>query len=246
AISLGFGRPEYYLVPDTMVRIHKHLYALGFLGYWASALARMSIGFMLLRFEASKTWRVVLKILIFTQLCLPISLDVIALVQCRPIRAMWEYVPDAVCWSLPRMQTYGYINSGKFAIAIGMLSDIVFAAMPIYLVWSLHRPVLERILISILMALGLLAATAEACIIYHAYLWNPRESTIRNWMPLFWWYRVEEIGLIFAACTPFLKPLVERVLGRFGTSRFRFVTIELDSVQSSQVTKQEVVANTGS
>jgi hypothetical protein len=73
---------------------------------------------MLLRFEASKTWRVVLKILIFTQLCLPISLDVIALVQCRPIRAMWEYVPDAVCWSLPRMQTYGYINSGKFAIDI--------------------------------------------------------------------------------------------------------------------------------
>ncbi|KAF5844434.1 hypothetical protein GGP41_001372 [Bipolaris sorokiniana] len=241
AISLGFGRPEYYLVPGTMVQIRKHLYALGFLGFWASSLARMSIGFMLLRFEASKTWRVVLKILIFTQLCLPISLDVIALIQCRPIRAMWEYVPDAVCWSLPRTQSYTYIYS-----AIGMLSDIVFAAIPIYFVWSLHRPVLERILISTLMALGLLAATAEACIIYHAYLWNPRESTIRDWMPLFWWYRVEEIGLIFAACTPFLKPLVERVLGRFGTSRFRFVTMELDSIQSSQVTKQEVVVMTGS
>ena len=121
-----------------------------------------------------------------------------------------------------------------------MLSDIVFAAMPIYFVWSLHRPVLERILISILMALGLLAATAEACIIYHAYLWNPQKSAIRDWMPLFWWYRVEEIGLILAACTPFLKPLVQRVLGRFGTSPFCFVTIELDSVQSSYVTIQDV------
>ncbi|KAH7111819.1 hypothetical protein B0J11DRAFT_191023 [Dendryphion nanum] len=229
AISLGFGHYEYYLSPNTMVKILKHLFALGFAGFWASSLARISIGSMLLRFDISNTWRVVLKTLIFTQLCLPIALAVVALLQCRPIRAMWEHVPHAVCWSPRKTQSYGYVYS-----AIGMLSDLVFAAMPLYFIWSLHRPVMERILISILMTFGTLAAMAEAWIIYHTHVWNPRKDSIRGWMPLYWWYRVEEIGLIAAACAPFLKPLVERILGRFGTSRFRFVTMRLNTIQSDQ------------
>ncbi|KAH7108853.1 hypothetical protein B0J11DRAFT_449405 [Dendryphion nanum] len=229
AISLGLGHYEYYLSPDTMVKILKHLFALGFAGFWASSLARISIGSMLLRFEISNTWRVVLKILIFTQLCLPSALAVVALLQCRPIRAMWEHVPGAVCWSPRKSQSYGYVYS-----AIGMLSDLVFAAMPLYFIWSLHRPVMERILISILMTLGTLAAMAEALIICYTHIWIPQKVSIRDWMPLFWWYRVEEIGLIAAACAPFLKPLVERILGRFGASRFRFVTMHLNSIQSGQ------------
>jgi hypothetical protein len=126
-----------------------------------------------------------------------------------------------------------------------MLSDLVFAAMPLYFIWSLHRPVMERMLISALMALGTLAAMAEAWIIHYTHVWNPRTNTIRDWMPLFWWYRVEEICLIAAACTPFLKPLVERILGRFGASRFRFVTMQLNSFQSDQVVAPEGVAEMG-
>ncbi|KAF2191599.1 hypothetical protein K469DRAFT_557880, partial [Zopfia rhizophila CBS 207.26] len=215
AISLGFGHYEYYLSPDTMVKILKHLFALGFSGGAQD--------------------------LIFTQLCLPIALAVFALLQCRPIRAMWEHVPDAVCWSPRKTQSYGYIYS-----AIGMLGDLVFAAMPLYFIWSLHRPVMERILISILMTLGTLAAMAEAWIIYYTHVWNPRKDSVRDWMPLFWWYRVEEIGLIAAACAPFLKPLVERILGRFGASRFRFVTMQLNTIRSGQGAAPEGVAKMGS
>ncbi|KAF1973061.1 hypothetical protein BU23DRAFT_641448, partial [Bimuria novae-zelandiae CBS 107.79] len=227
AIGLGLGRYEYYLSPSTMVTILKHLFALGFAGFWASSLARISIGSMLLRFEISNIWRVVLWILILIQLCLPLTLIVFALLQCHPIRAMWEHVPDAVCWSPRTTQSFGYIYS-----AIGMLSDLVFAGMPLYLIWSLHRPVLERILISILMAFGILAAIAEAWIIYYTHVWNPREATIRYWVPLYWWYRVEEIGLIAAACTPFLKPLIERILGRLGVPRFHFVNMQLNTIYS--------------
>lgn len=53
-------------------------------------------------------------------------------------------------------------------------------------------------------------------------------------MPLFWWYRVEELGLITAACAPFLKPSIERVLSRFGIAYFRFMTIGLNTVLSGQ------------
>lgn len=113
-----------------------------------------------------------------------------------------------------------------------MLSDLVFAALPLYFIWSLHRPVMERVLISILMTLGTLAAIAEAWIIYYTHVWIPQKHSIRDWMPLFWWYRVEEIGLITAACTPFLKPLIERILGRFGVSKFCFRTVQLNTIRS--------------
>lgn len=127
-----------------------------------------------------------------------------------------------------------------------MLSDLVFAAMPLYFIWSLHRPVMERILISILMTLGTFAAVAEAWIIYYTHVWNPRIHSIRDWMPLFWWYRVEELSLITAACTPFLKPLIERILGRFGTSRFRFKTMQLNTFRSVQGVASAGFATLGS
>jgi hypothetical protein len=116
---------------------------------------------------------------------------------------------------------------------MGIVSDLVFAIMPIFFIWSLHRPVMERILVIILMALGMIAALAGVMKIIHTNAWNPRENTLRDWMPLFWWYRVEEIGLIAAACAPFLKPFIERMLSRFGVSQFRFATIGLNTIRSS-------------
>lgn len=117
---------------------------------------------------------------------------------------------------------------------MGIVSDLVFAIMPIFLIWSLRRPIMERILIIILMALGTIAALAGVMKLIYIHAWNPRECTLRDWMQLIWWYRVEEIGLIAAACAPFLKPPIERMLGRFGVSQFRFATIELSTICSSQ------------
>jgi hypothetical protein len=51
-------------------------------------------------------------------------------------------------------------------------------------------------------------------------------------MPLFWWYRAEEIGLLAAACAPFLKSFIERMLSGFGVSQFRFATIGLNTIHS--------------
>jgi hypothetical protein len=114
AIGLGLGRYNYYLTPDATVKILQCLFALGLFGFWASSLARISIGSMLLRFEISSTSRVVLWGLISIQVAMPIGSDIFQLLQCRPIRALWELVPDAVCWSAGKSQSYGYIYSGLF------------------------------------------------------------------------------------------------------------------------------------
>jgi hypothetical protein len=69
--------------------------------------------------------------------------------------------------------------------------------------------------------------------IIHTKTWNPRENTLHDYMPLFWWHRAEEIGLLAATCALFLKSFIKRMLSRFGVSRFRFATIGLNTIHSS-------------
>lgn len=129
---------------------------------------------------------------------------------------------------------------------MGMASDLAFAIMPTFFIWSLHRPVTERVLISVLMGLGTIAAVAGAMKLVYISAWDPREVTLRDWVPLLWWYRVEEIGLITAACAPFLKPFIERMLGQFGLSKFRFVTLGLNTIRSDPRDVPNDVENRGS
>ncbi|RYP18417.1 hypothetical protein DL765_003929 [Monosporascus sp. GIB2] len=111
---------------------------------------------------------------------------------------------------------------------------------------NIWRPVMERVLVIILMALGTIAAVAGVMKLVHSAAWDPRKHTIRDWMPLLWWYRVEEIGLIAAACAPFLKPLIERMLGRIGVPQFRFVTIVLRTIRSNPADKANEVDESSS
>ncbi|KAJ4300798.1 hypothetical protein N0V90_002886 [Kalmusia sp. IMI 367209] len=226
SIKLGVSGYDEYISPAARITIGKLLFALGLLAFWASSLARISIGSMLLLFPISKAWRITLRILIAIQVIMPIGANLFALLQCRPVRAQWEPVPNATCWSTAVSQSYGYI----YAIGFGTLSDLVFASMPVHLFWSLNRPFLERMLGILLMSFGIIAALAGAMKIYHINAWNPREAQFRDWVPLLWWYRVEEIGLIVAACAPFLKPLMERALQGLGASPFKFRTMSLPTV----------------
>ena len=96
----------------------------------------------------------------------------------------------------------------------------------------------------LLMSFGLIAALASAMKIYHINAWDPRKAQFRDWVPLLWWYRVEEIGLIIAACAPFLKPLMERALQGLGASPFKFRTMSLRTVHDEEVRIESVSGET--
>ena len=98
--------------------IMKLFFPLGLVSFWASSLARISIGSMLLSFPISKAWRMKLRVLIVIQIGMPIGANIFQLLQCRPMRAMWEQVPDSVCWSAQVLQSYGYVYAGSFPFDI--------------------------------------------------------------------------------------------------------------------------------
>jgi hypothetical protein len=115
---------------------------------------------------------------------------------------------------------------------MGICSDLVFAIMPISFIWSLNRPVIERILLSALMGLGMIAAMAGAIKFYYIRTWKYGEEAVDETVSVYMWYRVEEISLIAAACAPFLKRPIESMLSRLGLSQFGFVPLGLKTIRS--------------
>ena len=117
---------------------------------------------------------------------------------------------------------------------MGIISDLIFAIIPTYFVLSLKRPFVDRILVFLLMVLGIIAAVAGVMKVYYIKYWNPRQASLRSWMPLFWWYRVEEMGLITASCALFLKPPMEGLLRQIGLFRMGFDSNRLKTVESGK------------
>ncbi|PGH04881.1 hypothetical protein AJ79_06966 [Helicocarpus griseus UAMH5409] len=111
---------------------------------------------------------------------------------------------------------------GDINAAIFTFMDLVFALMPIKLVWQLQRSIREKILISCLMAMGLLA-TASVCVKMTTFTkvgqGDPLSSTV---YPSFL-AKLEEVLGIIAACMPCLKSPAERLLRRIGVLSERYV-----------------------
>ena len=103
-----------------------------------------------------------------------------------------------------------------------------------FFVWKLNRPLLERILITVLMALGLCATGAAVLKLYYLRAYNLTvNDSLRIMVVLFIWCRIEEFVLIASACAPFLKSPAEQVLSRFGVPIFENKIRELNSLHST-------------
>ena len=117
---------------------------------------------------------------------------------------------------------------------MNIFSDVVFAIIPVFYVWPLSRPIIERILLCALMGLGICAATAGAIKLYYIRTWRYGEEAVSQTVSVYMWYRVEEISLVAAACAPFLKGLIESILSRVSVSPFGFIIPSLKPIRSNE------------
>jgi hypothetical protein len=85
---------------------------------------------------------------------------------------------------------------------------------------------------SVLVGLGMIAGIAGAIKLYYIKTWVYGQEAVNDTVSVYMWYRVEEICLIAAACTPFLKGPIESMLSRFGVPLFGFVTLGLKTFRS--------------
>jgi hypothetical protein len=126
----------------------------------------------------------------------------------------------------------------NFPTVTGGICDFAFAVMPMFFVLKLKRGLLERILVAILMSLGLCvtAITGFRLKLSVDLFSQTTSDTMQPLAPLIMWCRLEECALIAAACAPFLKAPIERLLKVLGyTPNFgnRVVTLNSISLQQS-------------
>lgn len=107
--------------------------------------------------------------------------------------------------------------------------------MPMFLIWDLNRSILERYLLSVLMALGLCAAAAATTVLVHLNRLQNSSDVLRDTLVIYSWCLIEETVLIVSSCAPLLKSLIERTLHRLGLPTFHNIPRELDSYHSNRV-----------
>ncbi|KAF4634310.1 hypothetical protein G7Y89_g3798 [Cudoniella acicularis] len=210
----GLGRYSAFVSPLDASKAKKYYIIAGCISIFAVAFVRISVAFTLLRLKdslQSKGWRWVLWASIAVQALCAVVAEIIQLNTCHPLRAVWENVQGAQCFSPLGIHLYSYIYSG-----ISATNDILLSLMPLTFIWKMHRSLHERILVGFLMTLGLVASSATIFKMSYLTLVSPAEDPLRKLLTLTTWCKIEEVVGILAACLPVLKAPVERLLRMVG------------------------------
>ena len=128
-----------------------------------------------------------------------------------------------------------------------MVADALFAVLPMFVIWRLGRPLLEKMLISILMVLGVFAMTAVAFKLYYLRHYDPKSpDPFREILNYYIWVRLGEVIINIVACAPLLKVFIENGLHWLGLPRFFNSVRDLATLQSRETSaNKDPATNTG-
>jgi len=159
AVHHGLGRPGPYVPLASQPLGRKYLYFGQHASGWAIALIKISIALMLLRLRPdSLRWRLFLLAMMFLPIAIAATTSGVLFSACKPLSAMWEFDPTAVCLPL------GLISQSILATAaVTIVTDFVLSLLPLTFIVRIQRATREKVLLSFLMGLGLVASAASVC-----------------------------------------------------------------------------------
>jgi hypothetical protein len=225
SVAHGWGKPSTSFSPANLKETLRLQFALQTVWIITYGLVRLSVACSLLRYGFDKSWRWPLYFIMGLQITISSSYIVIQFAQCTPISSNWESISGAKCWNIKPIVNYSWAIACMcsyevqelllMTTAIYITTDLILSLMPIRLIRTLNRSTSEKILISMLMALGLLA-TAIACAKMTTFIkfgqGDPMQGTI---MPSLWAKLEEQVGII-ASSLPCLKNPAEILLRKLG------------------------------
>ncbi|KAK0623779.1 hypothetical protein B0T14DRAFT_517041 [Immersiella caudata] len=179
---------------------------------WSVALLKTSIATMLLRFQRTRGWAVFLKCIIGLQLATAVFITIMQTTRCVPINALWDpTVPASSCWG-----ENAFKISMTTASILVIVTDIIFALIPLTFLHQVRRSLRDRLIIGALMSLGLLASAASVVKTVMVQRFDQTDDPSGHGMSIALWASIEaQVGII-AACIPCLRAASLRFLGRVG------------------------------
>ncbi|KKK18899.1 hypothetical protein AOCH_000309 [Aspergillus ochraceoroseus] len=130
---------------------------------------------------------------------------------CSPLEAYWD---------IGAFQTATCDNEQSRSLSFtitNLITDILIVLIPIRTFWMLKLPTREKLLLTGLMSLGLLACIASAIRIYYAYRMFYGSYDVSWEVYQVWFWILVEINLaVICASMPTLRPLTQRYFPKLG------------------------------
>ncbi|KAL3482779.1 hypothetical protein BJX62DRAFT_221192 [Aspergillus germanicus] len=161
---------------------------------------------------------------------------VASLTACRPLRAYWdtELTPEADCID-DQARTLAFTISN-------LVTDVMILILPIPTFWKLKLPIRERLALTGLMSLGLLACAASAVRLYYAHrIYHVTYDSSWEGYTLSLWILVETNLAVICASIPTLRPLVR---GYFSDARLNSRSYGNGSSSTHRHVVQDVALST--
>ncbi|KAH7317763.1 phosphatidylserine decarboxylase [Rhexocercosporidium sp. MPI-PUGE-AT-0058] len=204
----GKGMHTASIRPDELIRMFHWNFFHSIIVTVGISLVKLSVGFFLLRLATGKAHKIFLYCILVFLVAFTLTSAGTILFSCIPIRASWDRMsePGAKCFSFNTFTNIGLFNS-----IVNILTDVLFASLPIPIVWKLQVNMRTKISLICILSLGYFACVCsivKTTIQVHVFE-NPDATrhdkyTIWNALELY-------VGLL-AASLPALRPLFKSML----------------------------------
>jgi hypothetical protein len=149
-------RPD-YLPFDSISKVAPLSLVAELTSAWSVALLKTSIAVMLLRFQWSRGWTWFLYFVISVQLMTAVFGTIMQSTRCVPLQGLWDpTVTEKRCWS-----DEAFKIGMTVASVLVIITDIIYATIPLTFVRHIRRSARDRLVIMFLMSLGLFASAAS-------------------------------------------------------------------------------------
>jgi hypothetical protein len=185
------------------------------------ASVKISIGLMLLRLESEKPWRRFLWAMIAFQVVLSAYNMLTQLLGCVPLREMWDLsnnVPGK-CWP-HHVESSSQVTVQVFVI----LTDWIYALLPVNFLRKVQRPLRERAVIGLLMGLGVFAGVASIIKIKQILAMKYSGDSYADIIVIEMWCSIEVLTGFIVSCVPCLRGPFQRFLEHYGIVTLRQTT----------------------
>ncbi|KAL5356291.1 hypothetical protein BJX96DRAFT_162360 [Aspergillus floccosus] len=182
------------------------------------AFLKISIALNLLRFSPARWYAVCLWASIAFVVAYNFMAAMTFFLHCRPMQAHWDTrIKDAKCYSLHLFVVFALINT-----SFNIFTDVLFATIPIPIVWNLQMKRRVRFYLIGVFSLGYIAVGMGVVKTVFQLAYAKDRDSFFNDSILFWALVQFNIGIL-AACVPSLKPLVSKALklSEYTNSRSR-------------------------
>ncbi|KAH7406684.1 hypothetical protein DE146DRAFT_399776 [Phaeosphaeria sp. MPI-PUGE-AT-0046c] len=217
-LRTDFGLGRHLLVlfmnPSHVLKFQKALYVQSLIMMVGISTVKISIALTLLRLSSERIYTRVLWSTIVFLVIMTLGCGGSLVWQCLPVAAAWDYslrpppfgTGSAKCYSTSVFRDLGLMNS---IFNIG--TDVLFACLPIPLIWRLQLNSRTKISLIAILSLGWFACCAA--IVKTVYQWRIFDDLDWSVYDSFnvWGFVEFSIGII-AACLPTLKPLFRGLL----------------------------------